>query len=62
MSASLVGSEMCIRDSHSTDHRPRTQRPLDGGRRRAQGMWSGLGPGQWAGVVGAHTTETAWPA
>eukprot|EP00969_Alexandrium_andersonii_P136646 6045274-Alexandrium_andersonii.AAC.1 len=34
---------------HSTDQRPRTQRPLDGGRRRAQGMWSGPGPGQWAG-------------
>eukprot|EP00969_Alexandrium_andersonii_P127742 5646078-Alexandrium_andersonii.AAC.1 len=47
---------------HSTDHRLRIQRPLDGGRRRAQGMWSGPGPGQWAGVAGAQTTETTWPA
>eukprot|EP00969_Alexandrium_andersonii_P066602 2936273-Alexandrium_andersonii.AAC.1 len=31
---------------HSADQRTRTHRPLAGGHRRAQGMWSEPGPGQ----------------
>eukprot|EP00969_Alexandrium_andersonii_P227499 10047057-Alexandrium_andersonii.AAC.1 len=47
---------------HSVDQRPRTHRPVAGGRRRAHGMWSRPGPGQCARAAGAHATETVWPA
>eukprot|EP00969_Alexandrium_andersonii_P171377 7575993-Alexandrium_andersonii.AAC.1 len=61
MSASLVGSEMCIRDSHQLRALPRAADrpaggPLDQGRRRGLPRAEALTAGARAGGVGRRWT------